>query len=96
MLAEDKLITPDLFSFLDEQAEGPHAAGAVPTDLPYRDAMEQMTTACQKEYLLALLRRADANVTKAAELAGIERESFHRLMRKCGLHKEDVRPQSDG
>jgi DNA-binding NtrC family response regulator len=53
--------------------------------------MEKMTTACQREYLATLLKRCGGNVTRAAEMAGIERESFHRLMRKCGVKSDDVK-----
>jgi transcriptional regulator of acetoin/glycerol metabolism len=50
-----------------------------------------MSRDCQKQYLLEVLRRCDGNVTRAAEHAGIERESFHRLMRRCDISSNDVK-----
>jgi DNA-binding NtrC family response regulator len=95
LLCENETITPELFSFLGEEAGAAVSAGPVPVNLPYRDAMDQMTLSCQREYLLALLKKCDGNVTKAAELANIERESFHRLMRKCGIRSEDIKREKE-
>ena len=98
VLCEGHKIGADLFVFEvggAERAPEPDAM-VVPIDLPYRDAMDRMTTECQKEYLLAALRLHSGNVTKAAEHAGIERESFHRLMRKCGIRSEDVKRDLSG
>lgn len=60
-------------------------------DLPHKEAMELATRHASRQYLAGMLRRTGGNVTKAAELAGIERESFHRLMRKMGLQAKDFR-----
>ncbi len=92
VLCDGRTITEDLFDI--GESMGPDEAVAdssVPVELPYREAMERMTLECQRQYLLAGLRLRGGNVTKAAEHAGIERESFHRLMRKCGIRREDVR-----
>jgi two-component system response regulator HydG len=93
VLCEGNRISADLFHLqLDSVQEEARDEGVpVPIDLPYRDAMDRMTTECQRHYLMAALRRNGGNVTKAAEHAGIERESFHRLMRKCGIRSEDVK-----
>ena len=41
--------------------------------------------------LVELLREVHGNVTAAAERAGIERESFHRLMKRHAVRAEDFR-----
>ena len=92
-LCENKTIASDLFALV---GVGTRRGPTVDFDLPYREAMDRMTTQCQKEYLLEALKRHDGNVTKAAEHAGIERESFHRLMRKCGLRSEGLRSDDTG
>lgn len=61
------------------------------TSLPYRKAIAVERDRATREYLVALLREAQGNVTQAAERAGIERESFHRLMKRCGVRAEDYR-----
>jgi DNA-binding NtrC family response regulator len=60
-------------------------------DLPYKEAMDLAAQHATREYLTGLLARTGGKVTQAANLAGIERESFHRLMRRCGLRAQDFR-----
>ena len=40
---------------------------------------------------MALLREHGGNVTKAAERAGMERESLHRLLKRHGVRGDDYR-----
>jgi DNA-binding NtrC family response regulator len=61
--------------------------------MPYREAIAVERERATREYLIALLRDVQGNVTQAAERAGIERESFHRLMKKHGVRAEDYRPR---
>ena len=56
------------------------------------EAMHQAT----KDYMGQVLAGANGNVTAAAKAAGVERESFHRLMRKHGVDASVYRPKSDG
>ncbi|ABS28435.1 sigma-54 dependent transcriptional regulator [Anaeromyxobacter sp. Fw109-5] len=71
-------------------------AGAAPAEalaaLPYRDAVAGARDRVTREYLVALLTEFEGNVTRAAERAGLERESLHRLLRKHGLRSEDFKP----
>jgi DNA-binding NtrC family response regulator len=70
--------------------------GSLPPDLlarlPYRDALEMTRDRVSREYLAALLREFNGNVTRAAERAGMERESLHRLLKRYGVHSEDFKP----
>jgi two-component system response regulator AtoC len=71
---------------------GPVApAGSAMTALPYRDAVDQVRERFSREYLVALMREFKGNVTKAAERAGMERETLHRLMKKHGVRSYDFR-----
>lgn len=90
VLADGNRVTPDSL-VLDGQ---PIRAGQDEdpmTELPYREAMDRMSTNCQRQYLVEVLKKYGGNVTKAAEHAGIERESFHRLMRKCDIRSEEIK-----
>jgi DNA-binding NtrC family response regulator len=58
--------------------------------------MSRMSTECQRKYLIEVLKEYDGNVTRAAEHAGIERESFHRLLRKCDIDAATIRRRSAG
>jgi DNA-binding NtrC family response regulator len=69
--------------------------GALPAEvlvkMPYREAMETARDRISREYLAVLLREFDGNVTRAAERAGIERESLHRLLKRYGVRSEDFK-----
>ena len=60
-------------------------------ELPHKEAMEIATRQASRQYAVGLLRRTHGNVTKAADLASMERESFHRLLRKLGINAQDFR-----
>ncbi len=63
----------------DESGSG--AADAL-VQLPYHEAKAQMLETFERRYLLGLLHRYGGNVSKCAEVAGIDRSSFHRLLKK--------------
>ncbi|MFP4029135.1 MAG: sigma-54-dependent transcriptional regulator [Candidatus Brocadiia bacterium] len=89
VLCDDGRITAEMFQL--ESGLRKDLADSVPEDLPYKDAMEAMKTEARRRYVKAVLQKFDGNVTRAAEFAGIERESFHRLMRQCDVSADDVR-----
>ncbi len=64
-------------------------------DLPYRQALEAAATRAGREYLDAMLRATQGNVSQAAERAGLARESLHRLLRRYGLDAADYRRTRD-
>jgi DNA-binding NtrC family response regulator len=69
--------------------------GSIPPDvlakLPYREAVDLARDRVSRDYITTLLRELDGNVTKAAERAGMERETLHRLMKRYGVRSEDFR-----
>lgn len=72
-------------------AETPQAASSSLASLPYREALASERDRTTREYLVALLTDMQGNVTLAAERAGLERESFHRLMKRHGIRADDYR-----
>ncbi len=86
----DVLATEDL---QPEIAAAP--PGAPPQDalvsLPYKDAVAEARDRVSREYLVALMKEFEGNVTRAAERAGMERESLHRLLRKYGLRSDEFK-----
>lgn len=70
-------------------------AGVIPTEvlvkLPYRDAVDLSRDRTSVEYLTALMREFRGNVTRAAERAGMERESLHRLLKRYGTRADDFK-----
>lgn len=59
--------------------------------LTYRDAVELARERASREYLIALMREFGGSVTAAAERAGIERESLHRLLKRYGLRSNEFK-----
>jgi DNA-binding NtrC family response regulator len=65
-------------------------AGAPPpplsgTNLPLREAKAEWMTQLEAAYLADLLQRHRGNVSQAAKAAGIDRKTFHRLIKKYGI-----------
>jgi two-component system response regulator AtoC len=75
-----------------ERQEGVLPGGAA-KHLPYRDALDLARDRFSREYLTALLRDFEGNVTRAAEHAGIERESLHRLLKRYSIRSDDFKPR---
>ena len=59
--------------------------------LSYRDAVDASREETNRRYLEAVMRRFRGDVSKAATHAGVERESFYRLLRRCGISADDFR-----
>jgi DNA-binding NtrC family response regulator len=45
----------------------------------------------ERRFLTQALRQSDGNVSRAAEIVGMQRTNFHALMRRCDLSIEDYR-----
>lgn len=55
------------------------------SDLPFKQAKEQLVDAFERRYVASLLERHDGNVSRAAQEAGLDRNYLARLARKHGL-----------
>jgi DNA-binding NtrC family response regulator len=67
------------------------AAGEQLAKYSYREALTEAQDRGSREYLVALLRACAGNVSRAAERAGLERESLHRLLRRYGIQANAFR-----
>ena len=82
----------DTTAFEDLQsASGHHVASARPETLTYREMLDAARERATRDYLVAVMKDVGGNVTQAAERAGIERESMHRLLKKHGVRSEDFK-----
>jgi DNA-binding NtrC family response regulator len=61
--------------------------------MTYREMLDIARDRATREYLVGLMKELGGNVTQAAERAGIERESMHRLLKKHGVRSEDFKPR---
>jgi DNA-binding NtrC family response regulator len=60
----------------------------VSTNVPYKEAKEQLLQAFDQHYVSSLLDRHHGNVTKAAAAAGLSRKHLHDMIRKMQLTGE--------
>jgi two-component system response regulator AtoC len=67
------------------------APGGALSALPYKDAVAEARDRVSREYLVALMTEFHGNVTRAAERAGMERESLHRLLRRYAIRSDDFK-----
>jgi len=69
--------------------------GSLPAEdlakLPFRNAVDLARDRISRDYLVALLREFEGNVTQAAARAGVKRESLHRLLKQYGIRSDDFR-----
>lgn len=61
------------------------ATGEIP---PFKDAKQSVVDEFERAYVKRLLERSGDNVSRAAALAGIERQSFRALLRRHGVRGE--------
>ena len=59
-------------------------------ELAYKDAKEEVLTSFSSWYLKHQLARANGNKTVAAELSGMQRPNFSRLMKRFGVDAADT------
>jgi DNA-binding NtrC family response regulator len=64
------------------------------SDLSYREARERVLKHFTTEFITELLVKTKGNVSNAAMLCGLERQSLQHLMRKYGLRSEIFRNES--
>jgi two-component system response regulator HydG len=76
------------------QAQRPRLTRSSETQLGYREIVDLARDRASREYLIALMRELNGNVTEAARRAGIERESMHRLLKRYGVRSEEFKNRS--
>ena len=62
--------------------------------LSFKEAKEKMIGLFHEQYIHSLLRESEGNISKAAELAGIQRQYLHRLMKEAGIEAEGFKQKS--
>ncbi|MBE0664925.1 MAG: sigma-54-dependent Fis family transcriptional regulator [Candidatus Aminicenantes bacterium] len=53
--------------------------------LSFKEAKDDMIQLFHKHYIEALLRKSGGNISRAAEMAGIQRQYLHRMMKEAGV-----------
>jgi DNA-binding NtrC family response regulator len=81
------LFPKQLESAIRPEGGGPEKSHVDLLKLPFHDARARWIERFEKFYLTAILDANGGVVTRAAQAAGIPRQTFHRLMSKHGLSK---------
>jgi len=76
---------------LDGADDLPPLSGDDVAGLTFRDAKARIMNLFHRTYLEKLLRDTGGNVSRAADLAGIQRQYLHRLMKDAGIEADDFR-----
>ncbi|WP_319522612.1 sigma-54 dependent transcriptional regulator [uncultured Desulfosarcina sp.] len=58
---------------------------------PYKEAKKQVLAAFDRDYASQALQASGGNVTQAAQMAGIERQSLQQIMKRCGIKSDEFR-----
>ncbi len=67
------------------------AANELPASSFRFPSFKKATDAYQREFILHKLAEADGNITRAAELMGVDRSHLHRRMKNLGINAEKIK-----
>ncbi len=72
---------------------GPKSGGLAEDTLvlPYKEAKEETLRRFNRAYIGHLLMESRGNVTQAAKMCGLERQSLQQVMRRYGIRSDDYR-----
>ncbi len=102
VLCETDELTPALFDFGENVVPFQTSQARMPTpdeavspvgNVSYQEAKEQVVSGFTVQYLTQRLRESSGNITRAAELSGMLRPNFKKLMKKFGVEVEDASEQ---
>ncbi|WP_300455779.1 sigma-54 dependent transcriptional regulator [Desulfobacula sp.] len=65
------------------------------TMLNFKDAKEENIRLFHEHYIMALLTESNGNISKAAEIAGIQRQYLHRLMKESAIAANEFREKKN-
>jgi DNA-binding NtrC family response regulator len=74
----------------DVPSDGAAAIPVVPLHLPLKDARQAWTESFESIYVRSMLKKTDGNLTRAAELAGVNRRFMQRLVARLGIRASEV------
>jgi DNA-binding NtrC family response regulator len=62
-------------------------------EMSFKDAKERMIQKFHSQYIRTLLEKSSGNISRAAEMAGIQRQYLHRLMKEVEIDAENFKVQ---
>lgn len=86
----DTLEVKDLFLDNEQETLYPNMDKDM-SRISFKEAKDRMILMFHDQYIRSLLRETRGNISKAAEMAGIQRQYLHRLMKKSGIDAANFR-----
>lgn len=79
---------------------GEHSSFFVDSDrdiarFSYKEAKDKTIDIFHRQYIQSLLRKTGGNMTKAAEIAGIQRQYLYRLLKEAGIEPGEYRDDGE-
>lgn len=65
------------------------------TDIPFKQAKEELVDPFEREYIIAQLERHSLNISAASRASGLSRKHLRHLMHKHGIGTERMITQGD-
>ena len=62
--------------------------------LSFKEAKDRMIRLFHAQYVQTLLKESEGNISRAAELAGIQRQYLHRLIKESGIEADYFRQKN--
>jgi transcriptional regulator with GAF, ATPase, and Fis domain len=88
--AFESLAPPPTDSPTDTTSDTTPPAPVVPLHLPLKDARQSWTESFESIYVRSMLKKTGGNLTRAAELAGVNRRFMQRLVARLGIRASEV------
>jgi DNA-binding NtrC family response regulator len=95
LLAPEQILTPVELSGSANTGEIPVFSDQTNplTELPYKEAKEQILSQFAVSFLTEKLKNSKGNVSAAAGISGMERQAFQRLMRRYNIQSQSFREE---
>jgi DNA-binding NtrC family response regulator len=81
----DRLEVQDLFAQTSGGSSDPLEDTVEVLNLPFREARDAVLMQFYRQYIEKLLQNSQGNISRAAEMAGIQRQYLHRLIHQAGV-----------
>jgi len=95
IFSKDETVTPQDFQYDMKSLPCPEDRIDSFSKLSYKEARKSLLERFNVKYIKELLNEYGGNVSLAARIAGLERQSLQHLMRKYGIHPEEFRKSAN-
>ena len=88
LCSSDHIEASDLFSEETRPSPSRVVLNETVCDLPFKDAKENVIKAFHQRYIGSILSKSKGNISRAADLAGLQRQYLHRLIKEEKIDPE--------